>query len=218
MVVMKYTSSTPSKKCHFDSTESIVFFHSLQPQPLVHLLLIKKSLSYTQTDTDTDATQTHNDSGESFSDASQQHRKNASPPHQHHPSQHKNTKQPFLPRNPRAHCQGEEERWSKLSLCALFFRKRKKEREKKKRKLKKYYANASPPSHAPSPSPPSSLTHVHRCIGDRNPHCQSLSYSARLTYPSVYDRRDGESESEPSPSSPSSLTDVHRCIGYHNPH
>jgi hypothetical protein len=41
--------------------------------------------------------------------------------------------------------------------------------------------------------------------------------SARLTYLSVYDRRDGSSESTPSPSGPSSFTHEHRCIGSHNP-
>ncbi len=40
---------------------------------------------------------------------------------------------------------------------------------------------------APSPFPPSSLTHVHRCIGYRNPTCHSMSTSARLMYLSMYD-------------------------------
>ncbi len=54
-----------------------------------------------------------------------------------------------------------------------------------------------------------SLTHVHRCIGSRNANRQTLSTSAKLTYLSVYDRRDGVSEYTVSPSTPSSLTDVH---------
>ena len=69
-----------------------------------------------------------------------------------------------------------------------------------------------------SPSPPSSLTDVHRCISYRNPNWDSLSKSVRLTYLSVYDNRDSVFEPTPSPSPPSSLTDVHRsCIGYRNP-
>jgi hypothetical protein len=79
-------------------------------------------------------------------------------------------------------------------------------------------AYASPLSPTPSPSPPSSLTDVHRCIGYRNPHCQSLTNTVRLTYLCVYDNRDGVCETAPSPSPPSSLPHVHRCIGYHNPH
>ncbi len=59
--------------------------------------------------------------------------------------------------------------------------------------------------------------HVHRCIGYRKLHWQSLTKSERLTYLGVYDSRDDASESAPSPSSPSSLTHVHRCIVYHNP-
>ena len=55
----------------------------------------------------------------------------------------------------------------------------------------------------------SSLTHVHRFIGYHNPNWQSLPKSARLTYLSVYDRRDRSSESTPSPSTPSSFTYVH---------
>ena len=75
----------------------------------------------------------------------------------------------------------------------------------------------SPPFPAPSLFLPSSTTHVHRCIGYRNPNCHSLSKSVRLTYLSVYDRRDSVSEPVLSPSPPSSYTYVHRCIGYHNP-
>ncbi len=56
---------------------------------------------------------------------------------------------------------------------------------------------------APSPSPPSSLTHVHRCICSRNPTRQTLPNSARLTYLGVYDSRDGASERAPFPSPPS---------------
>jgi hypothetical protein len=89
-------------------------------------------------------------------------------------------------------------------------------RHKKKGSDSAPTAYASPPS-APSPSP-SSLTHVHRCIGYRNPHWQSLTKSARLTYPSLYDSRDDASETTSSPSPPSSLTHVHKCIGYRNPH
>jgi hypothetical protein len=70
--------------------------------------------------------------------------------------------------------------------------------------------------HAASPSPPSSLTHVHRCIGSRNATRQTLPTSAKLTYPSMYDSRDGFSEHATSPSPPSSLTHVHRCIGSRN--
>ena len=40
--------------------------------------------------------------------------------------------------------------------------------------------DASPPSHAPSLSPPSSPTHAHRCIGSRNPTRHSVPNSARL--------------------------------------
>jgi hypothetical protein len=74
-----------------------------------------------------------------------------------------------------------------------------------------YYStfDASPPSPTPCPSPPSSLTHAHRCIGSRNPNWHSVPNSARLTYLSVYDSRDGASEPAPSPSPPSSLTHVH---------
>ncbi len=43
---------------------------------------------------------------------------------------------------------------------------------------------------APSPSPPSSLTHAHRCVGSRNPNWHTWPNSGRLTYLSVYDRRD----------------------------
>ena len=90
---------------------------------------------------------------------------------------------------------------------------------------------------AASPSSPSSLTHVHRCIGSRNSTRQTLPTSAKLTYLSVYDNRDvvsghGDSPSPPSslahvhrdvvpghgdsPSSPSLLTYVHWCIGSRN--
>jgi hypothetical protein len=62
---------------------------------------------------------------------------------------------------------------------------------------------------ASSPSPPSSLTHVHRCIGSRNPTRHSVSNSARLMYLSMYDSRDDVSESVPFPSPPSSLTYPH---------
>jgi hypothetical protein len=68
-----------------------------------------------------------------------------------------------------------------------------------------------------SPSPPSSLTYVHRSIGYHNPTCHSLSKSARLTYLCVYDIRDTASSAALSLSPPSSLTYLHRCIGYHNP-
>jgi hypothetical protein len=58
-------------------------------------------------------------------------------------------------------------------------------------------AYVSPTSPVPSPSSPSSVTHVHRCIGYCNPHWKSLSKSVRLTYLSVYDSRDGGSEPSP---------------------
>jgi hypothetical protein len=76
--------------------------------------------------------------------------------------------------------------------------------------------DASPPSPAPSLSPTSSLTHVHRYIGSRNATRQTLPTSVKLTYLSVYDRRDGVSEHAASPSPPSSLMHVHRCIGFRN--
>jgi hypothetical protein len=69
--------------------------------------------------------------------------------------------------------------------------------------------------HASSPSTPSSLTHVHRCIGSRNGTRQTLPTSVKLTYLSVYDSRDGVSEHAASPSPPPSLTHVHRFIGSH---
>jgi hypothetical protein len=77
--------------------------------------------------------------------------------------------------------------------------------------------DASSPSPAPSLCPPSSLTHAHRCIGSRNPTRHSVPNSARLTYLSVYESRDGVSEPASSPSPPSSLTHVHRYIGSRNP-
>ena len=46
-----------------------------------------------------------------------------------------------------------------------------------------------------SPSPSSSLTHVHRCIGSRKATCTIQTTSTKLTYLSVYDRRDVVSES-----------------------
>ena len=49
--------------------------------------------------------------------------------------------------------------------------------------------------HSDSPSPHSSLTHVHRCIGSRNATRPMQPISAKLTYLSVYDSRDGVSES-----------------------
>ena len=71
---------------------------------------------------------------------------------------------------------------------------------------------------ASSSSPPSSFTHVHRCIGYHNPTWYSLTKSVRLTNLSVYDRRNDVLETTPSPSPPSSLMLVHRrWIGYHNP-
>jgi hypothetical protein len=71
---------------------------------------------------------------------------------------------------------------------------------------------------APSPSPPSSLTHVHRCIGSHNPTWKTLTNSSRLTYLSVYDIRDAASEPTPSPSPPSSLTHVHNTAWHTIPH
>ena len=71
--------------------------------------------------------------------------------------------------------------------------------------------DVSPPSPAPSLSPTSSLTHVHRYIGSRNATRQTLTTSVKLTYLSVNDSRDGVSERAASPSPPSSVTHVHRC-------
>ncbi len=65
--------------------------------------------------------------------------------------------------------------------------------------------------------PPSSFTDTHRFIGSHHPNWHNVSTSARLTYLSVYDIRDGASESEPSPSPPSSLSHAHRFDGSHNP-
>ncbi len=70
--------------------------------------------------------------------------------------------------------------------------------------------------HAASPSPSSSLTHVHKCIGSRNATRQTLPTSAKLTYLSMYDSRDGVSDLAASPLPPSSLMHVHRCIGSRN--
>jgi hypothetical protein len=70
--------------------------------------------------------------------------------------------------------------------------------------------------HRASPSPPSSLTHVHRCIGSRNGTRQTLPTSVKLTYLSVYDSRDGVSECVVSRSPPFSLTHGHRYIGSRN--
>jgi hypothetical protein len=58
--------------------------------------------------------------------------------------------------------------------------------------------------------------HVHSCIVSRNATRQTLPTSAKLTYLSVYDSRDGVSERTASPSTPSSLMHVHRCIGSRN--
>jgi hypothetical protein len=76
--------------------------------------------------------------------------------------------------------------------------------------------DVSPPSPDPSLSPTSSLTYVHRYIGSRSATRQTLPTSAKLTYLSVYDSRDGVSEHTASPSPPSSFTYVHRYIGSHN--
>ncbi len=45
-----------------------------------------------------------------------------------------------------------------------------------------------------SPSPPSSLTHVHRCIGSHNTTRQTLPTSAKLTSLSMYDNRNGSTQ------------------------
>jgi hypothetical protein len=66
--------------------------------------------------------------------------------------------------------------------------------------------------HGASPSSPSSLTYVHRCIGSRNPTRQTLTNSTRLTYLSVYDNRDDASEPTPSPSPPLL---AHACTQVH---
>jgi hypothetical protein len=70
--------------------------------------------------------------------------------------------------------------------------------------------------HTSSPSPPSSLTHVHRYIDCHNTTRHTLTTSPKLTYLSMSDSRDGVSDHTTSPSPPSSLTHVHRCIGSHN--
>ncbi len=79
--------------------------------------------------------------------------------------------------------------------------------------LRVYDSRDDVSDHVGSPSPPSSLTNVHRCISSRNGTRQKLPTSAKLKYLSVYDSRDGVSEHASSPSPPSSLTHVHRCIG-----
>jgi hypothetical protein len=58
-------------------------------------------------------------------------------------------------------------------------------------------------------------THLHDLLLSNNAkaYTQFEHNSVRLTYLSVYDRRDDASETTPSPSPPSSLTYVHRCIG-----
>ena len=75
--------------------------------------------------------------------------------------------------------------------------------------LRVYDSRVNSRQSSPSPSPPSLLTHAHRCIGSHNPNWHMWPNSAKLTYLSVYDSRDGASESAPSPSPPSSLTHVH---------
>jgi hypothetical protein len=70
----------------------------------------------------------------------------------------------------------------------------------------------------PSPSPPSSVTYVHRCIGCRNPNWKSLSKSTRLTYLSVYDIRDRDSESVLFSPPPSETVLTHSCTQDTNPH
>jgi hypothetical protein len=92
----------------------------------------------------------------------------------------------------------------------------KKKRRKKKRYLSVYDSRDGVSERAASPSTPSSLMHVHRCIGSHNATRQTLPTSVKLTYLSMYDSRDGVSEHGAPPSSPSSLTHVHRCIGSHN--
>ncbi len=47
---------------------------------------------------------------------------------------------------------------------------------------------------AASPSPPSSLTHVHRWIGPHNATRQTLPNSVKLTYLSMYDNRNGTTQ------------------------
>jgi hypothetical protein len=53
-----------------------------------------------------------------------------------------------------------------------------------------------------SPSVPSSITHVHRCIGSHNVTRQMMTTSTKLTYLSVYDIRDDVSERVASPFPP----------------
>jgi hypothetical protein len=78
------------------------------------------------------------------------------------------------------------------------------------------YSRDGVPEHVPSPSSPSSFTHVRRCIGSLNATRERLPTSVKLTYLSVYDIRDDVSEDVVSPSTPSSFTHVHRCIGSRN--
>jgi hypothetical protein len=73
---------------------------------------------------------------------------------------------------------------------------------------------------APSPSPRSSLTHAHRCIGSRNP-TGHLATSAGLMYLSVCESRDSACEPvpPPSPRSPSSrylLRHTNVLLGFRN--
>ncbi len=74
-------------------------------------------------------------------------------------------------------------------------------------------------NHTTSPSPPSSVTHVHRWIGSHNPTWQTLTNSTRLTYISVYDRRDGASaiskRPPPFPHTPSKNLGRHRHTHRH---
>ena len=65
-----------------------------------------------------------------------------------------------------------------------------------------------------SPSPLSSLTYVHRCIGYRNPNWHSLPNPVRLTNLSVYDRRDVSSVSQPQLTESDQVreTDVSKCV------
>ncbi len=65
-----------------------------------------------------------------------------------------------------------------------------------------------------SPSPLSSLTYVHRCIGYRNPNWHSLPNPVRLTNLSVYDKRDVSSVSQPQLTESDQVreTDVSKCL------
>ena len=57
-----------------------------------------------------------------------------------------------------------------------------------------YASRDSVSGHGASPSPPSSLTHVHRCIGSRNATRQTLPTSVKLTSLSMHGSRNGTTQ------------------------